>query len=601
MTKIQFLEKYNKLLILLQTNEDEEPNENQESLTYNIKKPNDFNLNKIIYKNNLFSKQLIMDVSIENINLNNIRDLIKKKNDFNNNLKENLKIENNHSEILASSNKHSQNNEENSILEAGNLLKEINFTDSGASTFKEKFDNKFGSIIKPTNTFNNKFAQNIEYQLDLEKAKIKQRFKDGNNFNLTQGSRQPSFNNIASIMNSKNFGLNYLDDKYKNNDLISDLKRDVRKKIFLGNQNNKNIEKYEFDSDIGYLNHHHLIPENNNNLPGLKIEENNKENKELIDEEIKTQADILVGEAEISKTPNKININFTNYGVINNNLVSFNIPKSNRLNNKMLDILKEITLSNTKQSKTSIYDLQNINNKTRLITNDLNKNNIIDSILNNNINNLQNSLNKNYIEMNPKSNENKNFNFRNVNIYIKKELNKYGNENDYITSSAANKIDYFSEIFKLVDDKKYTKSLSERINQLKKKNNFLESGIKGVNNTNNVFNINLKYSNMDKVLRNNKFNVNSNNLLINRTDSQTQKRNNTNSNPKLKSKLLRNSNTQYESSNINNFYVLEAQLDSLKNKSNRYISNFSKINRVSSESINLNINNLKNSQEKTKF
>jgi len=37
-----------------------------------------------------------MDISIENINLNNVRDLIKNKNEFNKKNHDDLKIDNNH-------------------------------------------------------------------------------------------------------------------------------------------------------------------------------------------------------------------------------------------------------------------------------------------------------------------------------------------------------------------------------------------------------------------------------------------------------------------------------------------------------------------------
>jgi len=162
-------------------------------------------------------------------------------------------------------------------------------------------------------------------------------------------------------------------------------------------------------------------------------------------------------------------------------------------------------------------------------------------------------------------------------------------------------------LFKSVEGKNNIKSLSDRINILKKKNNiFTESNIKGVNNTNNLLNFNSKFSNLDKIFRKNSANLTSKNSLM----SNNNNINNLNTNIKLNSvnkplfskPIVRSGNIIYEPSqtNNNNFDILEAQLDSLKKKTNKTKNNVNKLNNlIMGENCSFNnINILKNLDEK---
>ena len=164
MPKSHFIEKYNHLLILIYSNDDddyENPSKSEEDKIKNV-------FSRIKNKK---SKNYEFDLSLENICIHNVRDLTKNKKESNKKNFDNFKIDNNHSDILKNSYKLSNNHEDIS-LDAREILNEINLTESAASTYREKIDRKLTSLIKPSNTFN-RFENDLEYQLDLENAKRK--------------------------------------------------------------------------------------------------------------------------------------------------------------------------------------------------------------------------------------------------------------------------------------------------------------------------------------------------------------------------------------------------------------------------------------------
>jgi len=648
MNKSHFLDKYNKMLILIKSNEEEDENDynDKSSNTEYYKRANNFNFenhaekniynlknlkfnnifnknknyylnnfnnlnnNKINNNNNLINnpnklnsnKNFEMDISLENININNVRDLIKNKNEFNKKVLDDFKMENNHSEILVNIDKLSGHNDEIS-MDAGELLNEINFTESAASTYREKIDRKIGSVIRPTNTFNNRVAQDIEYQLDLEKAKRKQRNKESNNVilnNINSGiNRKHSMNNFGNNTLKKENNIINNADKFNNN-IINNLQKIIKKDFLLSNSNKKN-----FVDDLNEQNIKENNKFDNNNdkiqkdLNELKIDDlnNSKNNNIENNDENNNQLNHLLLESEFTRTPNKININFTNYGVVNNNQINYHFPKMNSLNSKMLDLFKEISSTKSKGS----FEVNNLNNlinnqQSKLTTNEMNRNNIIDSILNNNLNNLQSSINKNYLNVN--TNNNLNNNNPNVNNNINNNLN-----NNVNNINLQNKEDYFSDLFKSVESKNSIKSLSERINLLKKKNNiFAESNIKGVNNTNNLLNLNSKFSNLDKIFKKNSANSIAKNSLLNTNNNFNNFNNNklNTANKAIFSKpIIRGGNIYYETgqSNNNNFDILEAQLDSLKKKTTKTKNSINKLNNLIIAE-NTCINNYRNLDEK---
>lgn len=570
MSLSHFLDKYSKMLLLLKSNEDEEEQENQKSQTEYFRKANDFNLDNLKRKRNQNSKNFEIDFSIENININNVRDLIKNKNEFNKKVYDDFRMENNHSEILFNIDKFSNNNEDISI-EAGDLLNEINFTESAASTYRDKIDKKIGSIIKPTNTFNNRVAQDIEYQLDLQKAKRKQRNKD-NNFNNIIGNRKLSANKFGSgILNNRNIANSVFENKFNSDNLTNNFQSALKKDILFSNSSKKNAENNKnnnsnlnFNINFGEEQEKKEEEEENlNNLNNLNIDDLKNENEELNFNDLnKNQFNEIAIEADYTKGPNNININFTNYGVMNNNLINYHLPKMNSLNSKMLDLFREINNTKPKPSYNSITNINNLNlQSSKFNSNDANKNYIIDSIINNNINNLQSSLNKNV---------------NNNNLNNLKDLN---NNKNLVNTPL--KEDYFSELFKSVENKNTVKSLTDRINQLKRKNNFAESNIKGVNNTNNIFNLNSKFSNLDKIFKNNS-NLTAKNSLNNKINSLNSQFNQNINAPLISKPLMRSGNLQFDQvqTNQNNFDLLEAQLDSLKKKTTKTKMSVNKLNNL---------------------
>ena len=587
MTQSHFLDKYNNLLILLKTNEDEEEQENKNSQSDYFRRANDFNFDILKRKKN--SKNFHLDFSIENININNVRDLIRNKIEFNKNIFDDFKNENNQSEILLNIDKLSYNNEDIS-MDAGDLLNEINFTESAASSYREKIDRKIGSIIKPTNTFNNRVANDIEYQLDLEKAKRKQRNRE-NNFNNVLSNRKLSVNNFANgNLDNKNFNNSNFVNKFYSNNLINNISSIQKKETLLSNSKNtdnyRNINLNLKLADEGKIN------EGLNKMKSLKIEDLKIINSDLNNIEENNQFNNIEIEAEYAKGPNNININFTNYGVMNNNLINYNLPKMNSLNSKMLDLFKEINSNKPKPSYNSSYNINNLNlQSNKYNSNDLNKNKIIESFNNYNLNNLQGSSNMNFINLNNNINNNIN------NIKEFNNNNLLGSNN---LLNSASKEDYFSEFFKSLESKNTIKSLTERINQLKKKNNFTESNIKGVNITNNLLNLNSKYSNLDKIFDNNS-NLNIMNPMNfnNKINSFNNKINQNNKIPLFSKQLTRSGNHLFEQgqTNQNNFDLLEAQLDSLKKKTTKTKLSIDKLNSfIIADSSNLN--NFKNLDDK---
>jgi hypothetical protein len=188
-------------------------------------------------------------------------------------------------------------------------------------------------------------------------------------------------------------------------------------------------------------------------------------------------------------------------------------------------------------------------------------NNIFETILNNNINNLQN-LNKNKI----------------------------------------NTDDYFSEVFKNVDKKQNTNSISDRINNLKKSNNLFGENninIKGVNNANNLM-ANSKYSNFDKIFKSNY--INTNKGIPSSATTSNKNYNIINSKNKPNTDFTKNNKREIGqfTSNKNNFDLLEAQLNSLKTQTNKTKNNINRIyNQILGEnSNNNNLNMFKNYDEK---
>ena len=146
-----------------------------------------------------------------------------------------------------------------------------------------------------------------------------------------------------------------------------------------------------------------------------------------------------------------------------------------------------------------------------------------------------------------------------------------------------------------MDKKQNINSISERINNLRKNNNlYVESNIKGVNNTNNFVSSNSKYSNFDKIFK-------SNSININRNSSSTNKNFNV-VNPKSKPSNDFPKNQKREIgqfSNKNNFDLLEAQLNSLKNQTNKTKHNINKMyNQILGDNSANNLNMIKNFDEK---
>jgi len=570
MTISHFLEKYNKLLILIKSNyEEEEENELQQSETNYFKKPNNFNIEKNVNMPDL-------DYVIENININNIRDLIKNRKDFNNNfnIKENndFRIDNNHSDILINIDKLSFNNEDISI--DGDLLNEINFTESAASTYREKFDRRIGSIIKPTNTFNNRFTNDIEYQLDLEKAKRRQRNKEGSNINNFITNKIISTDNTknSSFFKGKNM-LKIIDNNLfqsKNDLLVVASNKNLKQKgCNLIPNLDKGIQEEGFNEIFD-------IDESNNNINNIKI-----------NSEVEIDKNFVI-EKDNSKPLNNININFTNYGVMNNNLINYDYPKTNSLNSKMLDIFKELNSIKPKASFNLKNNFENLDNQTKKIdSKDINKY-IIESNSENNFDNMvmpKKDLYNIDIKNNPFNNT------RNLN-----NANKipFGSSNNL---NIINKQDFLSEKLKNFENKCNIKSLSDRINEIKNKNLFTGSNIKGVNNTNTLINLNSKLSNLDKIIKNNtynRYNLNSQ-FDLNNNITSLKNRVNQNYNAPLfnkiptKTGILQLENGQF---NQNNFDILEAQLDSLKKKTTKTKHKINKLNNlIINDNVNLNLLN----------
>lgn len=714
MTKSHFIDKYNKLLILLNTNEDEDEIDNNNlysigSSDVYYKKPNVFDFNFIRGINKGPEENIIndIDISIENININNVRDLLKNKNkkfiSINNNSKkkaiEEFKMENNHSEILVNNDKLSYNPDEISI-DTGDMLNEINFTESAASTYRDNFQRKIGSVIKPSNTFNNLIAQDIEYHLDLERAKRNKRNRQIDNIFTMLNTRKHLFENKnINIFSSKiidkdnNPSELYFNTKFvSNNDNINNDKNknnannnkilhshtkkfysniDLKSSVSKGfkevrlrktskknsNRNNNELENNNFNnnslnisitsdkSKITITNDYfedkinlvdsissnknlkekfletrnYNIIDSEQNYEGGNSDDSRNNNSEALsdDSPCKDENDIVNNfknndnninnnmkqNSEFSPLQKNININFTNYGVMNNNLINYNIPRNNNLNTKMLDLFKEIKSSKS-ISNQNAYGSMILNNMAHQSGSYNNNNKILGGLASsesaknfiNNINSNSNSNSNNFI-LDSMLNNNANVEFLqsgnkvNLNIRNANQNNFYNNQNN---------LDYFSEIFKSVENKNTVKGLSERISHLTKKNVFKESNIKGVNNTNNLLNLNSKFTNLDIIFKNNT------NTTTNKSSSLKTNIINTGSKispyPNTKNAIKsRNFQTDLFSNNLNNFDILEQQLDSLKKRTTKTKNNINKLNNLilCDNFTNVDINNKnKNFEEK---
>lgn len=479
------------------------------------------------------------------------------------------------------------------------VLNEINFTESAASTYREKnLQKKIGSLIKPINTFHNCIIKDFELHLDLEKAKKNNRNNQMNDLNnILYNRKLLSDNNILSankINNPNNLNSNikkfYTNSNLKNSisKRIQDLKKSqsinknilenpkidhkrnesipkdnqMRNKddIFIGelreantsNTNIKNFEKLNLNiaiesEDLNNFDQGDKREDPNHTMEfRFQDEVNNNENIHNLnfDKQIKI-------EGNFNKLPNDININFTNYGVMNNNLINYNISKNNLLNeikpNKNVYSSVSSNKMNSNINQKKFLASMNSNEASQILINRNNNNFFIDSMYNSNNDFLQ-SPNRYIYEA---ENLSKNVNSNNINNDLNLNINCNLKNEDY------------SEIFKSVENQKQIKSLSQRISQLNKNNLFKESNIKGVNDTNNLMNINSKYTNLDKIFKSN-IPVTNKSILDIKLPS--------NNFPLfIKNNELKQGNiqTDFFANHQNNFHLLEQQLDSLKKKKNK--------------------------------